>query len=288
MKFKKWNIAFLGLVFAVLIAVACANYFVDPFGYFAFQSGDYDKIDFPVDTTYMQRELKLEHVLHFSDNYDAYLLGGSKAGTYRPEKLQELDGYRYYNLYETGGSFYEYYLETKFLIENASPKKIIINISGGEVRFLLRDQKDVTYKLPAVLTGESKLLEIFDFLSKDIGESFSRLKERLTETKYYELTSTGERNLSRYYERVEKDWESFTQKYVLADFDAHMKTLFTKPRRAAYLDESLEYLRQIKNMCDQNGVELMVLVSPSFIGEMSEHESTYYREFLVDMALITE
>ena len=32
MKFKKWNIAFLGLVFAVLIAVACANYFVDPFG----------------------------------------------------------------------------------------------------------------------------------------------------------------------------------------------------------------------------------------------------------------
>ena len=51
MKFKKWNIAFLGLVFAVLIAVACANYFVDPFGYFAFQSGDYDKIDFPVDTT---------------------------------------------------------------------------------------------------------------------------------------------------------------------------------------------------------------------------------------------
>ena len=288
MKFKKWNIAFLGLVFAVLIAVACANYFVDPFGYFAFQSGDYDKIDFPVDTTYMQRELKLEHVLHFSDNYDAYLLGGSKAGTYRPEKLQELDGYRYYNLYETGGSFYEYYLETKFLIENASPQKIIINISGGEVRFLLRDQKDVTYKLPAVLTGESKLLEIFDFLSKDIGESFSRLKERLTETKYYELTSTGERNLSRYYERVEKDWESFTQKYVLADFDAHMKTLFTKPRRAAYLDESLEYLRQIKNMCDQNGVELMVLVSPSFIGEMSEHESTYYREFLVDMALITD
>ena len=68
MKFKKWNIAFLGLVFAVLIVVACTNYFVDPFGYFTFQSGDYDDIDFPVDTSYMQRELKAKHVLHFSDD----------------------------------------------------------------------------------------------------------------------------------------------------------------------------------------------------------------------------
>ena len=288
MKFKKWNIAFLGLVFAVLIVVACTNYFVDPFGYFSFQSGDYDKVDFPVDTTYMQRELKAEHVLHFSDNYDAYLIGGSKAGSYQPEKLQELDGYRYYNMYEVGGSFYEYYLETKFLIEHANPKKIILSISGGETRFLERDQSDMTMKIPAIMTGDSKFLEIIDFLFKDIGESFDRLKERLTGKQYYELTATGERNLTRYYERVETDWDGFTQRSVLKPFASHMKTLFTTNRAAAYLDESLDYTRQMKELCDANGVEFMVIVAPSFIGEMSEHESTYFHDFLNELALITD
>ena len=76
MKFKRWNIVFLVLVCAVLAGVASINYFVDPFGYFSFQAGDYEKINFPVDTTYFQRELKTQHVLHFCDNYDAYLLGG--------------------------------------------------------------------------------------------------------------------------------------------------------------------------------------------------------------------
>ena len=291
MKFKKWNIAFLGLVFAVLIVVACTNYFVDPFGYFTFQSGDYDDIDFPVDTSYMQRELKAEHVLHFSDNYDAYLLGGSKAGTYRPAKLQELDGYRYYNMFEIGGSFYEYYLETQFLLEHANPKKIILSISGGEVRVEERDQSDVTYQIPAIMSGESKFLEMFDFISKDIGESLDRLKqrkERESREKYYEMPSTGERNMELYYERVETDWENYTTRYVLEEFDQHMRTLFKAPRRAPYIDEGLEYLRLIKELCDENGVELLVIVSPSFIGELSIFESIYYWEYLVDISMITD
>ena len=198
MKFKRWNIAFFVLVCAVLAGVASINYFVDPFGYFSFQTGDYEKINFPVDTTYFQRELKTQHVLHFCDNYDAYLLGGSKAGTYQTEKLQELDGYRYYNLYGTGGSFYEYELETAFLIGHADPKKIILNISGGEVRFLKRNQKDMAYRIPAVMTGESVFQETLDFLFMDISEAFGRLEERSGGKQYYELTTGGYRNLTNY------------------------------------------------------------------------------------------
>lgn len=288
MKFKRWNIAFLVLVCAVLAGVASINYFVDPFGYFSFQAGDYEKINFPVDTTYFQRELKTQHVLHFSDNYDAYLLGGSKAGTYQTEKLQELDGYCYYNLYETGGSFYEYELETAFLIEHADPKKIILNISGGEVRFLKRSQKDMSYRIPAVMTGEAVFQETLDFLFMDISEAFDRLEERSGGKQYYELTTGGYRNLTKYYERVESDWEKFTQQYVLESFDSHMKTLFANNRNVHYYDESIESIRNIKKMCDDNGVELLVIVAPSFIGEMSEHDSSGYWEFLNRIALITD
>lgn len=288
MKFKKWNIAFLGLICGVLAMVAAINYFVDPFGYFAFRSGDYEAIDFPVDTTYFQRGLKTNHVLNFSEDYDAYLIGGSKAGSYQAETLQELDGYRYYNLYETGGSFYEYELATEFLIKYANPKKIVLNISGGEVRFLKRDQEDMSYRIPAVMTGESQLQEFLDFLFLDISESFDRLKERMGGKEYFELTSTGQRNLTKYYQAIAEDWDTYTQKQVLADFDAHMKTLFTTNQADKYYDECLDYMKSIKKICDANGVELLVIVAPSFIGEMSEHDSTYYREYLQRLAWITD
>lgn len=288
MNYKKWNIAFLGLVCGVLLFVAAVNYFVDPFGYFAFQAGDYEAVDFPVDTTYYQRELKAQHVARYSDQYDAYLIGGSKAGSYRTEKLQELDGYRYYNMYEVGGNFYEYEMETAYLLEHAAPKKIVLNISGGEVRILQRDQNNITTKIPAVMTGASKPAEIVDFLFKDIGKSLDRMKERMGGKQYYELTPGGERNLNKYYEKVESDWDNFTAKSVLKPFNEHMKRLFTTNQAKPYFKECLQSLKNIKKMCDENGVELLVIVSPSFIGEMSEHDSTYYWDYLNEIALITD
>lgn len=290
MNYKKWNIGFLCLVLAVFVTLASVNYFVDPFGYFSFQSGDYDAVDFPVDTTYYQRELKAQHVLHYGDQYDAYLIGGSKSGSYRAEKLSELDGYRYYSLYEAGGSFYEYELETEFLLEHTNPKKIVLSISGGEVNYLKRNQEDITVKVPAILTGESRFQEMLDFLFMDITESIDRLKERLNGKTYAELTSTGERNLSRYYQKIEsgQDMVQYTQDAVLDTFAARMKTLFTTDKEAAYIQESLASLRRIKELCDENGVELMVIVAPSFISEMGKFESTYFWNYLNEIALITD
>ena len=290
MNYKKWNIGVLCLVLAVFAALASVNYFVDPFGYFSFQSGDYEAIDFPVDTTYYQRELKAQHILHYADQYDAYLIGGSKSGSYRAEKLSELDGYRYYSLYEAGGSFYEYELETEFLLEHADPKKIVLSISGGEVNYLKRNQEDITVKVPAILTGESRFQEMLKFLFMDVTESIDRLKERLNGKSYAELTMTGERNLSRYYQKIEsgQDMVQYTREAVLDTFDARMKTLFRTDKEAAYIQESLASLRRIKELCDENGVALMVIVAPSFISEMGKFESSYFRNYLNEIALITD
>ena len=41
-------------------------------------------------------------------------------------------------------------------------------------------------------------------------------------------------------------------------------------------------------MCDSSGVELMVIVAPSFISEMGKFESSYFRTYLNEIALITD
>ena len=119
---KKWFISFLCLIIATLLVISGTNYFVDPYGYFRSQSGDCYDLD---ENDYL-REQKAQHIKHFSDNYDAYLIGGSKAGALRTEKLSELDGYRYYNCWVMSGNFEDYEAYTKYIVENTNAKKVLL------------------------------------------------------------------------------------------------------------------------------------------------------------------
>lgn len=98
---KKWCIRFLLFIVAALIFIMATNFIVDPYGYFRSQSGDCYELD---ENDYL-RELKAEHIKHFPDKYDAYLVGGSKAGALLTDHLSELDGYNYYNCWVMSGNF---------------------------------------------------------------------------------------------------------------------------------------------------------------------------------------
>ncbi|RAZ52279.1 hypothetical protein DK853_46385, partial [Klebsiella oxytoca] len=74
-------------------------------------------------------EQKAEHIKYHADDYDAYLVGGSKAGAIRSSKLSELDGLRYYNCWLLSGNFEDYYSYSKYIIETAHPKKLLLHIS---------------------------------------------------------------------------------------------------------------------------------------------------------------
>ena len=91
---------------------------------FRSQSGDCYDLD---ENDYL-REQKAEHIKHFSDQYDAYLIGGSKAGALRTDKLKELDGYNYYNCWVLSGNFQDYEAYTKYIVEHTKAKKVLLQI----------------------------------------------------------------------------------------------------------------------------------------------------------------
>ena len=290
---KKWSISIFALVLIVMVGIAAINYIVDPFGYFVFQSGNFNDLKTDVDKTYCIREFKANHIRYFGNNYDAFLIGGSKAGSYRPEKLKELDGLNYYNMFVIGGSMYEYWLDTSYVLKHAHPKKIILSISGGEVNKEIWDQKDMTFYIPALFTGKSRTKEKFDFLLKDVKKSYDLIQHRTSEKVHDEIATGGElvaqgnRDLTHYYESIKEDAERFVRRYVLEFYKIHMETLFKTNLKSDHIDTTINYLKDIKGMCDAAGVELIVIVAPSFIGELAEFESTYYRDFLAEIALTT-
>ena len=292
MKYKKWAVGFLVFVLAVFGFICGMNYFVDPFGYFAFRGGSYDTLGtIEVNDNNYSRFFKAEHVKNYQDEYDAYIIGGSKAGTYLADKMSEIDGYRYYNMFSTVGNFNEYYLNTKYLVENTNVKKIVLNISGGEVRRFEAEHVGDLYKVPALISGKSQAMEFIDFLLKDVTVSLEELKEKGKEkgnqTLYPEIVD-GARNLEKYYLRSDENPQKFTEKYVTNKIDKHLKTLFTKPSERPYYEENLNAFKMIKKVCDENNVELMVIIAPSFIGEISEHESEDYWQFLYDIISVSD
>ena len=287
MSARKWICIFIISMLAALSGLASFNYFADPYGYFTFQSGDYADINFSFNlSVVMARQFKANHVLKFPDQYDAYLLGGSKAGSYRPDKLKEMDGYRYYNMFESRGNVQEYEIETDFLIKNCAPKKILISLSGAEVKRLLQDQEDVSFQIPAVEMGTSYVREFTNYLFKDFVQGLSKIRNR--SSTYVEPIPTGERNIYRLYNRSYKRWISVTNSKVLGEYDEHLKNLFTSQAEDPYVRETLDTLERIRQKCDDAGVELMVIIAPSFLGEISDFESDAYRDFLIKLALITD
>ncbi|HCT92723.1 MAG TPA: hypothetical protein DF613_15290 [Lachnospiraceae bacterium] len=273
-----------------MLWIAGMNYFVDPFGYFHFIGGDYNRIDFQLNTEYYMRFLEAERIRHYKDQYDAYIVGGSKAGSYQAEKLRELDGYRYYNVWASGGSVQNYYYYAKYILENTDAKKIVMNLSGGEVRGYDRQYMGDVCVIPAQVKGDSVFLERLDFLFKDVHVAMDTWKERRDAgslPSYYNA-DTGDRNLLKYYRARAKDPEAFAERRVLEDFDKQMKRLFTKKISHDAYEENLAAIREIRDLCREKGVEFMLVVAPAFIGEMSEHECEAYWEYMEELAVITD
>lgn len=283
MNAKKWTLGFVFLIILCLLFIAGANFFIDPYGYFSARKGE----NYTMDEEDYLREQKAEHIKYHADDYDAYLVGGSKAGALHSDKLSEIDGYRYYNCWLLSGNFEDYYNYSKYIIETAHPKKILLHISTSEIAQFDREAKGDIYEVPAVMSGESKIAEVVKFLFKNLSVSF----DTITNTeKTYPVLPTGERNLTKYYEyyNAHHDTTQYYDYLMKAQVDPYLPRLINGTKdKADLVNSNLEYLKKIKRLCDKNGVELQVFLSTLFIGEMVGYEGNSFYNWLSQMVEIT-
>ncbi len=280
---KRWVVTFVALMLIVLAVIGSFNYFVDPYGYFRFQGGNY----FELNDDYYTRVLKAERIEHFADQYDAYIIGGSKASGIRADKLGAIDGYSYYNSYIQSGNFEEYEKYINYIFENDDDvKKIFLHISSIEVKAYSRQNLGDTYVTPAQVNGTPKYKEVLKMLFKNLKvtwDEFEKIKKGKTNPVAYPELPSGERNLGKYYDAVELDVEWFKQRYVMNDYDLSLNTLFNVTLdQSVDMELCLNALRRIKATCDARGVELSVVFGPSFITEMAVFDGpqfwNYYGE----------
>ena len=278
---KRWSISFVIIIIIILLGIAILNVIVDPYDYFDGIDGINSNIH---DNSYI-RVFKANHIKKFGNNYDAYLIGGSKGGCYQSEKLKELDGYNYYNTFITCGNFEEYYIFSKFIIENTNAKKIILNLSGFECLFDVRT--GLKQETPAILTGTSEVAEFISFLFKNPKLSIDEIRHSSATDRQ---NDDGSRNLATYYKNRSENPEKYVNEKVIYDLDKDLKMMFEKfsTRTFSSFPNDINYLRKIVNLCKENNVELLVINSPTPLTSRQDFESEVYINFLAQVAQVTD
>lgn len=233
------------------------------------------------------REQKAEHIKYHADEYDAYLVGGSKAGAIRSEKLSDLDGLRYYNCWLLSGNFEDYYSYSKYIIETAHPKKLLLHISTSEIAQFDREAKGDIYEIPAVMSGASKTEEVFRFLFKNLSVSLDTITAKGED---YPVLESGERNLRKYYNYYKEHLDvNEYYNYLMKDMvDPYLPRLTNGTKdKTELVNSNMDYLKRIKKLCDKNGVELQVFLGTLFIGEMVGYEGNSFYNWLTQMVEVT-
>ncbi len=285
---RMWVTVFLILVFGGIGWYMLQNYNANPLGYFT----NAKKLDYYYGDDYT-RAIKADYILDHKDEYDAVILGGSKSGVLDPQLLKKYTGLNYYNMYFNQGNFSDYLAYTQFLISATDIKEITLHLSSYETYYYDASFRGNAYHLPAAVKGNAwdRFTEFLSFLMTD----YETLKDTKNNRDSQSIDDAdkladGMRNrwpqTREFYENPDK----YVAKYVLTDtLDTKIKTMFAgsvTAKEQENRDKNIAALRQIKQLCDENGVTLKVIVGAGFLGERFYYECDEYYEYLSSIVYI--
>ena len=278
------------LVFFLIIAAGLAVYMyicfrANPLGYFTNELG----LDYYSSNDYT-RSIKARYILAH-DDIKGVVIGGSKGGVIDPELIEEYSGKKYYNFYVNSGNFSDYLAFTRFFATKTNVDEITLHLSSFETKSFSRSHLGNNYELPAVMT-EGKFGQFLEFVSylltdtETISEAFKDRPHMGTGKQ--DLLATGMRNRATRTLEAMEDPDAFAEKYVTMHPDQSLQRLFSG--YAAYTVRnyaaSLDALREMKKICDENGVTLKCIIGISFVYDHYQYEWPGYYDFLAEIVNI--
>ena len=283
---KRWIIGFFAVICVGLAGYMGISYYANPLGYFTNQQG----LDhyFPNDYA---RKIKAEYVYEHRDEIGGVVIGGSKTGVLNTSLLEKNTGLRYYNLYVNTGNFADYLIFARFAVERIGVKELLLSISSFETGSYTRTDRGNNYKKPALIDGDpvEMAVEFLSYLVSDSGTVIDAIREKPRNIKKADDLRTGERNKAKETRWAEANHDKYKDKKVMFNFASRLRRLFngSASERTPAIDDNLAALREIREICDANGVTLRCVITPDFIGNHYTYEWEGYYTYLarlVDIA----
>lgn len=263
-KFLIKCIAFFIILFIIFVPFAVI---IDPYNVF--------HADAPVENGVEPNKnyLKMKHVLKNPDEYDSFLFGSSRVGFIDVSKLK--DG-NYYDMMYSEGVPAEHLDNLKVMIDNGIvPKNVLLGVD--DIAYFVNPDlhKNQLYRLSFPWEGSITdkagfYLRYFDLIT--LSQSLHVLHTNVNDDPGYgkRLITTGTENLDIVpqfnYEGAHAWWSSYYY-----------------PR-----EESLDEIREIKELCDEHGIKLRVFTNPLNALTYAKDIDNGYLVFLDELADVTD
>jgi peptidoglycan/xylan/chitin deacetylase (PgdA/CDA1 family) len=281
--FKKWISLFLVTIIISGALICGFNVLVDPFGIF----GDSLFNWYAYNMTQNPRAAKIVYLDKNHVNYDSYIIGCSKTGSYSTEILNEYyNGARFYNMLMYGGDMYDIELTAKYILDNYKVKNIVINMGLEETVRYNTQADEMKGNLHAKVDGSSQLAYYSKYIFANPSYSINKITSWL-EDEYLVNENDVFVPESGTYDKSVRDVERISGLDDFLSVYPSFKTVLKKERLDAK-DDCLGSIQRIKKMCDENDASFMLIISPIFHTEMDVYDKDQLEQFLTSLSQITD
>ena len=279
MSFRKWLII---LPIVILLAICCCaafNILIDPFGVF----GD------PVLDWYSYNETnnpgvaKLAWLDRHYGQYDSYVIGSSSAASY---SVEELNGYldaSFYNLSVYGSDAGDYRDLAAYVLEHYTVKNIVLSLGMDEAVSFGDGKKPLHDGIHAKASGENLPLFYLKYALTTTRQSAEKLAARFRDTELpqpFDVFLADSGCYDRRVQDVEKigDPSVYESAYAGEFSDRHGS------EQLPCIADCAQVVADIRDMCAQRGVNLIVIASPVYAGQWNAYDETALRAYRTALA----
>lgn len=283
MSSKQWCITFVCSILIIILAIAGFNMIIDPFGVFGDKVLDWYSYNF----TKNPRVAKIAYLDQHHDKFDSYLIGSSSTSSFSVDLLNKYMDANFYNIFMYGADIYDVEQTAAYVIENYEVKNIVLNLG-------ILNAENYNYEIDA-LTGNlhaktdntslSKFYMKYLFANPKYGlEKISHYLEDEYLQKPHDVFDIRTGAYDKSLRDVEpiQDINDYKQSYPVFTNYPHMEY------NLKYADHLINSVERIKNLCEENEINLKVVFFPLYYEHSRFFNSDQVKQIYVRLAEITE
>ncbi len=283
MNSKKWLVMFAAIIVGVALILPVFNIATDPFGVFGDKLLDW----YSYNITNNPRVAKIKYLDEHWEEYDSYIIGCSSTSSFAVEDFNKYLDANFYNMIMYGADMLDVEQMVEYMIENYTVKNLVVNVYIDNGVVYNEESNEYTHSMPARVDGSSELEYYSRYLFATPSYGMAKLKALSYNTwlsQYFDIfdTETGS------YDKRRRDIEpiSDTEDY----FEEYPE--FTNYPNGNYLllevKNCLESMTNIRDMCEENGVNLIVVTAPVYYEYMNNFYPDAVASFYTRLAEIVD
>ena len=283
MSSKRW---FIMLPIAILLAMCCCavfNILIDPFGLFGDPILDW----YSYNETNNPRIAKLAWLDNHYEQYDSYVIGSSSAASYSVEELNEYLDASFYNLFVYGCDTKDYRDFTAYVLEHYVAKNIVLNLGINETIYYDEGEETLNSRMHAKASGGNLPLFYLEYALTTTRQSVEKLTAWFQDTELPQPFDVFLVDSGCYDKRV-RDVEKIGD---LAVYEAAYSGEFPNRQSSEqlpYIAACAQMVAEIRDMCAERGVNLIVITSPVYVGQWNAYDETALRAYKTSLADVVD